>query len=187
MKKSIILVFLISFSMVIFAQEKESKLNRKEKKEIRKQEQMVQEKEMSETLAGCVDSQQWVLEASLLSNRNGFTINVDNTLNFIALDGDKAFIQLGSNSRLGPNGVGGVSLEAQVSKYQVKKDEKNGTYYIHIYLSSSIGTFDIQLDCNATGQIASATIQGNTARRIRYTGELVPLELTSLNKGYPFY
>jgi len=187
MKKSIILVFLISFSLVLFAQQKESKLTRKEKKEIRKQEQIALEKTMSERLDSCIDSQQWVLEASMLSNRKGNTVNVNNTLNFIALDGDKAFIQLGSNSRLGPNGVGGISLEARVSKYELTKDEKKGTYFIHIYLMSAVGTFDIQLDSNASGQIASATIQGNTASRLRYTGELVPLNLSSVYRGTPFY
>jgi len=173
--------------MVLFSQQKGSKLTRKERKEIRKQEQIKLEKSMSEALASCIDSRQWVLEASLLSNRKGNTINVNNTLNFIALDGDKAFIQLGSNSSLGPNGVGGISLEARVSKYELTKDEKNGTYFIHIYLMSAVGTFDIQLDSNASGQIASATIQGNTASRLRYTGELVPLKLSVVYKGTPYY
>jgi len=187
MKKSILIIILISLTFGIYAQDKKTELTRKQKKELRKQEQKKIEHEMSEALAISLDNKQWVLEATQLSNRKGYSKFVDNSLNFIALNGDKAFIQLGSNSRLGPNGVGGISIKARVSKYELIKNEKNGNYYISIYISSNVGTFDIKLDSNASGQIASAKIQGNTSRRIKYTGQLIPLNNSNVFKGTPLF
>ena len=187
MKKSILVLILVSFTLGLYAQEKAVNLTRKEKKEIRKQEQKKIDKAMSEAVAINLDKQQWVLEATQLSNRKGDSKFVDNTLNFIAIDGNKAFIQLGSNSRLGPNGVGGISVEAQVSKYELIKNDKSGTYFLQIYLVSNMGSFDIQLNSNPNGRIASATIRGNTARILKYKGQLVPLGTSKVFKGTPFF
>ncbi|MGZ2372007.1 DUF4251 domain-containing protein [Ancylomarina sp. YFZ004] len=187
MKKFILVLILVSFILGLYAQEKAVNLTRKEKKEIRKQEQKKIDKAMSEAVAISLNKQQWVLEATQLSNRKGYSKFVDNTLNFIAIDGNKAFIQLGSNSRLGPNGVGGISVEAQVSKYELIKNDKSGTYFLHIYLASNLGSFDIQLNSNPNGRIASATIRGNTARKLKYKGQLVPLSASMVFKGTPFF
>jgi hypothetical protein len=187
MKKFILVFVLVSLTLGLYAQENIVELTRKEKKEVRKQEQKKIDKAMSEAVAISLDKQQWVLEATQLSNRKGYSKFVDNALNFIALDGDKAFIQLGSNSRLGPNGVGGISVEAQVSKYKLIKNDKNGTYFLHIYLVSNLGSFDIQLNSNPNGRVASAIIKGNTARKLKYNGQLVPLSTSMVFKGTPFY
>ena len=187
MKRSILIIILISFTLSLHAQEKTTELTRKEKKGLRKQEQKQIDKAMSKALAISLDKKQWVLEANQLSNRKGYSKFVDNTLNFIALDGDKAFIQLGSNSRLGPNGVGGVSVEAQVSKYKLIKNDKNGTYFLQIHLTSNQGSFDIMLNSNPNGKIASATIKGNTSRSVKYKGQLIPLNDSRVFKGTPIF
>jgi len=185
MKRTILFTLLLSFTMVLFAQEKETKLTRKEKRELKKQEQKEFEKALIAALAVSIDSQKWVLEANSLANKRGSSIPVNSNLNFIAIEGDEAFIQLGSNSGLGSNGVGGVSVRARVTKYEVKKNEKKGTYYFQIYTSSAIGSFDIRMDCNASGQIASATISGSTSKKVTYSGQLVPLDMSRVYKGTP--
>lgn len=187
MKKFILIFILVSFTLGLYAQDKAVKLTRKEKKEIRKQEQKKIDIAMSEAVSINLDKQQWVLEAIQLSNRKGYSKFVDNTLNFIALDGDEAFIQLGSNSRIGPNGVGGVSVKAKVRKYELIKNAKNGTYFLQITLISNLGSFDIQLNSNSNGRIASATVKGNTARSLNYSGQLVPLCDSMVFKGIPLF
>ncbi len=185
MKRTLLFTLLLSFTMVLFAQEESTKLTRKEKREIKKQEQKEFEQALTAALAKSIDDKKWVLEANSLADKRGSSIPVNSNLNFIALEGDEVFIQLGSNAGLGANGVGGISVRAKVTKYEVKKNEKKGTYYFQIYTSSALGSFDIRMDCNGSGQIASATISGNTSRKVTYSGQLVPLEKSTVYKGTP--
>ncbi|TAJ12861.1 DUF4251 domain-containing protein [Marinilabiliaceae bacterium JC017] len=191
MKNLLVISMMFLMTLPAMAQEQEQqqeqKLTRKERRELKKKERQAMEVLMAEALTISIDSQTWVLEAHTLSNKRGSSIPVNSNLNFIALEGKEAFIQLGSNTGMGPNGVGGVSVRANVTKYDVRKNEKKGTYYIQVYASSAIGSFDIRMDANADGQIASATIQGNTSSRIKYTGQLVPLSASTVYKGTPLF
>ncbi|TRX65996.1 DUF4251 domain-containing protein [Carboxylicivirga sp. M1479] len=186
MKQILLLTFLIGFSLSSFGQEKDEKdMTRKERRALHKQQQKELSEQMAQILAVSIDSKQWVLEANTLSNKRGSTINVNSSLNFIAVEGEEAFVQLGSNTGMGQNGVGGVSVRGNITKYEVNKNEKKGTYYITLYVSSALGSFDIRLDCNSDGQIANATIQGNSSSRINYRGIVVPLGQSTVYKGTP--
>ncbi|MCG8580898.1 MAG: DUF4251 domain-containing protein [Bacteroidales bacterium] len=185
MKKIAILTLLLSFTIVTFGQEAEKELTRKERREIRKQQEKERSELMAKTLSVSIDEKQWVLEANTLANKRGASVNVTSSLNFIAVEGDEAFVQLGSNSGMGQNGVGGVSVRGNITKYEVNKNEKKGTYFISLIVSSALGTFDIRLDCNADGQIANATVQGNSSNRVQYRGIIVPVGQSSVYKGAP--
>jgi len=184
MKKLVFIWFLLSVSMALFSQQDEQKMTSKEKKAKKKAEREAYEAQLKQEIAMSIDSAQWVLEARMIANKTGASIQVNSTLNFVALEGETAFIQIGSNAGFGSNGVGGVSVETRVTKYEVKKNEKNGSYYIQIYTHSAAGSFTINIDCNSTGQSANATVQGNSSNQVRYTGELVPLHLSKVYKGH---
>ncbi|MBR8534260.1 DUF4251 domain-containing protein [Carboxylicivirga sediminis] len=186
MRKLVLITIVLGLSLSVFGQENENKeLTRKERREIKKQEQKEQSEAMAKLLAAAIDEQMWVLEANTLAGKRGASVVVNSTLNFIAVEGDEAFVQLGSNTGMGQNGVGGVSVRGNVNKYEVKKNEKKGTYFITLYISSALGSFDIRLDCNSDGQIANASVQGNTSKRIQYRGIIVPLSESSVYKGTP--
>ncbi|WP_439182318.1 DUF4251 domain-containing protein [Carboxylicivirga taeanensis] len=186
MKQLILVIFALSLMNGAIAQETDKKhLSRKEMREIRKLEQKKQSEAMSKVIATSIEEKKWVLEANSLAGKRGSSIIVNSNLNFIAMEGDEAFVQLGSDTGMGANGVGGVSVRGRVTKYEVKKNEKKGTYFITLYVSSAIGSFDIRLDCNSDGQIANATVQGNTSGRIQYRGILVPLSQSTVYKGTP--
>ncbi len=186
MKKLLFVAIIFCIAATSFAQENTTKeLTRKEKRELKKQEQEKLSEEMAKELSVAIDEKHWVLEANSLANKGGASVVVNSTLNFIAVEGDEAFVQLGSNTGMGQNGVGGVSVRGNISKYEVNKNEKKGTYFITLFVSSALGTFDIRLDCNADGQIANATVQGNTSRRVQYRGIIVPMAHSSVYKGTP--
>jgi hypothetical protein len=185
MKKIALLTLLLSFTLVSFGQEVEKELTRKERREIRKQQEKERSELMAKALTIAIDEQQWVLEANTIAGKRGASINVMSSLNFIAIEGDEAFVQLGSNSGMGQNGVGGVSVRGNVTKYEVNKNEKKGTYYISAFVNTALGTFDIRLDCNSDGQIANATVQGNSSNRVQYRGIIVPVGQSSVYKGSP--
>lgn len=177
---------ILSLTASVSAQENTTKeLSRKQRRELKKEEQKKHSEEMAKLLSVAIEEKQWVLEANTLANKTGASVNVNSTLNFVAVEGDEAFVQLGSDTGMGQNGVGGVSVRGNVSKYKVSKNEKKGTYFITLYVSSALGTFDIRLDCNADGQIANATVQGNTSRRVQYRGVIVPLGHSTVYKGTP--
>ncbi len=185
MKQIVLISIMLVLSITGYAQKQQNELTRKEKRELKKKEDEQMRKVMAQLLIVAIDSQQWVLEANTLSNKYGNSVSVNSTLNFIAIEGDQAFIQLGSNSGLGPNGVGGISVRANIHKYEVIKNEKKATYYINVIAGSALGNFDIRIDCNKDGQIASATVQGNTSKRVNYRGHLVPLNQSNVYKGIP--
>jgi hypothetical protein len=187
MKKVLFILLALVFTLGIESMAQEQKLTRKERRELQKQKQKELEAVMAAELEVAIDNKKWVIEAHTLANKRGESVPVNSTLNFIAMEGDEAFVQLGSDSGLGPNGVGGVSVRTKVTKYDIKKNEKKGTYYIHIFASSAIGTFDIRMDCNASGQMASATVQGNSSSRVRYSGQVVPLSKSTVYKGTPLF
>lgn len=186
MKKLFIILLISIISIPSFAQENE-KLTRKERRELKKAEEAARSEALSKLLAVAIDSAQWVIEAHTLADKRGSSIPVNSNLNFIAIEGKEAFIQLGSNSGLGPNGVGGVSVRASITRYEIKKNEKNGTYFITVFAQSALGSFDIRIDTSADGQIASATVQGNSSSRVRYSGQLVPVSHSTVYKGTPLF
>ena len=183
--KNLLLLLVLIISTNLIAQQTEKELTRKEKREIKKQQEAELSAAMAKILTVSIDSQQWVLEADMLSNKTGRSVQVNSNLNFVAIDKDEAFIQLGSNSGLGANGVGGVSVRTNITKYEVTKNEKKGSYYIQIYANSALGSWYIQVNCNRDGKIASATIQGNTSKRVNYSGQIVPIGSSRVYKGSP--
>lgn len=185
MKKLLALSIILAVFSAAFAQEQDQKLTRKEKRELKKKEDEALRKTMASILVVSIDSQRWVLEANTLVNKYGNSVQVNSTLNFIAIEGDDVFIQLGSNSGLGPNGVGGISVRGKLSSYKVNHNEKKSTYYIAVQVSSALGSYDIRIDCSEDGQMATATVQGIGPRRVTYRGELVPIEKSRVYKGTP--
>jgi len=163
------------------AQEQDNKT----KKQTKKEERARIEQETIDMVTSAIDSSAYVLEADRLQNKRGFTINVPSNLNFIAVHGESAFLQVGSNAGIGPNGVGGVSVDTRITKMEVKKNAKTGSYSIRMTCMSSAGIYDVTISSNADGQSATATISGNRGGKLTYLGKLVPLALSRVFKGTP--
>ena len=186
MKKIVLLLLLFTVTMVTESFTQEKKMTRKERRALEKQKKAQLDSIYAIEIKQSIDEKKWVLEADRLSNKRGQTVNVNSTLNFVAIEGEEAYVQLGRDTGMGPNGVGGVTVRANISKYEVDINKK-GTYYIHIFLTSAIGSFDIRIDMNSTGQMASATISGNSSKKITYNGQVVSLSRSTVYKGTPLF
>jgi hypothetical protein len=86
------LLFSFVISFVSFGQEK--KMSRKEGRAMEKAKQAQLDSIYAIEIEHALDAKQWVLEADMLSNREGQTVNVNSNLNFVAIEGDKAYVQL---------------------------------------------------------------------------------------------
>lgn len=67
--KNLLLLLVLIISTNLIAQQTEKELTRKEKREIKKQQEAELSAAMAKILTVSIDSQQWVLEADMLSNK----------------------------------------------------------------------------------------------------------------------
>ncbi len=157
------------------------------KKEKRKAEKKAEEDSIKQVVTYMVENRRFVLEADYLSGRSGARVVVNSTLNFIMVDSAKSVIQLGSNTGMGYNGVGGITVDGTISRYELKKTEnKHGcTYTITLFVNTDIGTYDIVLWISQNGN-ANATIRGTTSGQLSYAGNIVPLEEARVYKAHSY-
>lgn len=156
--------------------------DRKAKKEARK---AAVEKEYQQT-ANLLGNRDFVLEADYLANRFGNRVPVTSNLNFIKVDSSKAVIQIGSPTGLGYNGVGGVTAEGRIGKWQVTQNPKKKSFQIYMNVMTPLGSYDIHFFVSANGY-SQATLSGITAGQLTYSGYLVPTEASRVYQGYNTY
>jgi len=186
-----LLTLLLAFVFVLgaFSQEETQQLSKQEikklQKEQKKAEKAAEEERMAEVTSFMVHQQQFVLEADYLSDKYGQRVPVTPTINFVMVGSVDGTVQFGSAQDIGYNGVGGVTVDGRITKYEYSViGKKEDSYSIRLILMSSIGTYDITLMVNSQGY-ADASIRGNWSGQLNYHGKLVPLTLSRVYKGTP--
>jgi hypothetical protein len=183
MKQIITLIIIALLAVPAFSQELSNREKKQLEKELKKEQQAEDLANKSAMVDAMVNYRRFVLEAYNLKDKRGNLVNVSPTINFIAADSITGVIQVGSNSYIGANGVGGVTVEGDISNYKIIKNEKRGTYTISYYLRTPLGSYDVRLnvspDARADADVSSTTWGG----RLRYTGNLVPPSMSRVYKG----
>ena len=186
MKYILILVMAAAFSVSSFSQELSKKEQRKLEKQFRKEQKAEEEARRAELVQLMVHHRRFVLEANQLRDKRGNTVNVQSLINFVAIDSTRGVLQIGSNSYVGLNGVGGITVEGNVSNYQSSHNEKNGTYNVSYILMTTSGTYDVHMVIFSNGG-AEATIGSAWPGKLNYIGRLVPPAVSKVYKGSPRY
>ncbi len=183
MKTIVVLIIAFFLSTTIQAQENTSnnKLTRKEKKELKKKEEEKTKKEV----AKLVESKQFVFEADQIIDRQGNIYPANSSINFIKVDSNHAVFQFGSAATIGINGLGGVTIEGEISNFKIEKNEKNGYYYIVLKVNSKFGFFDIQFDISPLGN-TSARITTSDRKKIGYKGEVKSYDSSKVFQGITY-
>ena len=129
-------------------------------------------------------NQDFVLEADNVQFRNGNTVFVNSSTNFISVKGNRAVVQISpSNYYSGPNGLGGVTVDGYVSELQVKTDSKGRTT-----LSMNVNGIGINAEIEiymfpGTNR-ASATVYPNfNSNTIWIEGNIVPYDNSNVFEG----
>jgi hypothetical protein len=156
----------------------ETKLTRQEMREVRKAELAAN----FHILDSLLNARQFVLEADYLSNQYGDRMIVTPNLNFIKLDGTNGVLQTGSNFGFGYNGVGGVTAEGSVGKWQIYKDPKHQNYTLQFSLLTNIGIYDVSMIVSADTR-AKATITGLGRGKLTWDGRLETIGNSRVFKG----
>jgi hypothetical protein len=182
MKNLIIILLSLSISLGVQAQEQNKKLTRAEKKELKKKQQAEAAKKMHALL----DARQFVFEASQVQNREGVTIPVNSSINFVIVDTNTVVFQTGTNiGNLGANGTGGVTLEGKITDYQVDRSEKNKYTYIVIRASTMAGNFEIRMDISPMGN-ATVRIMKLGSNKLVYSGTIKSFQESSIYQGVTY-
>ena len=184
MGKQIMRLFLVSGLILItyFSYGQEAKLTKEQKKEIRKKELEARYTTLDSLLA----SRRFVLAADFLQGRSGERIIVTSTLNFVKVNGETGTLQVGANSGIGYNGLGGVTAEGSIAGWVLEKNSRNHTISVRFNISSAIGHYDVLMIVSASNS-TSATISGLSAGSLTWTGHLESLNKSRVFQGQTNY
>ncbi|MFA5326162.1 MAG: DUF4251 domain-containing protein [Prolixibacteraceae bacterium] len=176
MKRLIVLLgFVLSANMLFAQRVDENSLTKKEKRNAETEKQYQITKSM-------LENRDFVLQTDFLQDRYGNRFFVSSNINFVAVDSAEAVIQIGSNYRLGPNGVGGVTAKGQITKWKLTSNNKNKTFGLSINVMTPIGIYDLYFSIGASGG-GTATLTGLSSGRLTFDGNLVPWEDSSVYVG----
>lgn len=172
----------VLFGMItVTAQESQpKKLTKQERKALRNR---IDSLMYTEAEAAVMDSM-FVLEADEVVFKRGYTAHVTSNTNFVAVEGREAVVQVAFNVPWsGFNGLGGITVEGNVSKYETHKDKK-GNLYVEMGVSGRGISAQVTITLWAGGNKASVSILPNfNSGRLTLNGHIVPEEDSSVFKG----
>ncbi len=146
-------------------------------------------KELTDSIAAVqartsLRNQDFVLEAQSVQFRNGATVFVNSSTNFISVKGNRAVVQISpSNFSAGPNGLGGVTVDGIISSQEVRMDNKGRiTYSMNV---TGIGiNAQVEIYMNPDSNSATATVYPNfNSNTVWLQGNIVPYENSSVIEG----
>lgn len=183
MKRFITIMVIALMTLPAFSQELSKKEQKQLEKELKKEQKALEQAETAKVVSAMVEYCKFVLEANTLKDKRGNSMQVSSSINFIASDSINGVIQVGSNTYIGSNGVGGVTVEGKISDYKYTKNEKNGTYNITYYLMTPMGSYDVRISAFPDGR-ANADVRSTTwGDKLSYSGFLVPPGISRVYKG----
>jgi hypothetical protein len=178
MKRFVFFFGLVISAHVIFAQgnDENSALTRKEKRKAELEKHFELTKQM-------IDNKSFVLESDFLQDRYGNRVPVMSDINFVAVDSTEAIIQIGSNWRIGPNGVGGITAKGQITDWKLSENEKNKTFTLRMNVMTPIGIYDLFFSISPSGK-GTALLTGLRSGSLTFDGNLVPWADSSIYVGH---
>ncbi len=186
MKKIVFLVFTMLITVVLAGQDVKV-TSKAERKAQRKLEKEKIEKDMIVQTEKAIMSGNFVLKADQIRNKYGNMLMVNSTLNFVAVKGRDVYVQFGTESGMGYNGIGGITVKGNVVDYELTRDKKNSGYSLKLTTSGTFGFLTIYLRSNITGDIADARVQSNWGSTLIFSGDVVPITGSHIYKGSETY
>ena len=126
----------------------------------------------------------WVMEADNVVFRNGMLRYVSSNTNYVAVQNGKGTVQTAFNNFIySPNGLGGVTVQGNVSDQQISRD-KHGNAFMNfsIFGGAISATLNLTLTVgtNEASIYISPNFNGNT---LTMNGTLVPYDEATVFEG----
>ena len=128
----------------------------------------------------------WVLEANNVNFSNGIMRFVSPTTNYISIEDDECTIQTAFNNfTYSPNGLGGLTLQGNISGQRMSTDRDGNIYYSFNVQGSSISAIVYLTLTGGTNQSCATVSPNFTGRSMSFDGYLVPYDKASIFLGMP--
>ena len=191
MKKIIYLTGAICFffSTMSFAQSRSEKEKEWRAQRERLQERAIEQRQDSIAYNEAVIALKegnWVLEANNVNFFNGITRFVSSNTNYISCEDGEGTVQTAFNNfAYSPNGLGGVTVQGDLSGERMSTD-KDGNIYYSFNIQGSAISATVYLTLTGGTNQASATINPNfSGRSMTLDGYLVPYSQSNVFQGIP--
>lgn len=193
MKKVLFLttLLLLSFTVTTFAQtSKEARAARREalkkEREARKALEAQQDSVAYFKAVEALKTGSFVLEANYVSFPNGITRFVSSNTNYVQVDNGEGIVQTAFSNFAyspGPNGLGGVTVEGNISDLKIKED-KDGNYYYSYSIQGIAISATVFITLTGGTNQASVNISPNfNNNNMTMTGVLLPLDESDVFQG----
>ena len=193
MKKVLFLttLLLLSFMVTTFAQtSKEARAARREalkkEREARKALEAQQDSVAYFKAVEALKTGSFVLEANNVSFPNGITRFVSSNTNYVQVDNGEGIVQTAFSNFAyspGPNGLGGVTVEGNISDLKIKED-KDGNYYYSYSIQGIAISATVFITLTGGTNQASVNISPNfNNNNMTMTGVLLPLDESDVFQG----
>lgn len=129
----------------------------------------------------------FIIEADQVTFKRGYTAHVTASTNFVSVSGSNAIVQVAFNVPVsGFNGLGGITLEGNISGYKVKTDKK-GNVYIEMGVSGKGISAQLFISLWKDGNKATVSIMPNfNSNKLTLSGMLWKPERSNIFKGTTF-
>lgn len=131
-----------------------------------------------------IKNNDFVLEANSITFRGGHTTFVSSIKNFISLKGDRAVVQIAPSDYVsGPNGLGGITVEGNVTGKKTRVDKKGNTRMS--FNVSGIG-INAQVEINTfkgTNKASARVTPNFNSNTLWLDGIIVPYEASDVVEG----
>ena len=175
----LMLLMMLLVSVNVSAQEKQE-LSKQERKAIQEQLDSL----MFLQASNAVEARDFTLEADRVIFKRGQTAYVTSNTNFVSVKGDDAVVQVAFNIPSGGiNGVGGVTVEGNVTKYEIEEG-KRGNVNITMNVMGRGISASLFIELYKGSNRAQVTITPNfNSRQLTLTGVIVPSDMSNVFKG----
>lgn len=193
MKKVLFLttLLLLSFTATTFAQtSKEARAAKREaikkEREARKALEAQQDSVAYFKAIEALKAGSFVLEADNVTFPNGITRYVSSNTNYVQVDNGEGIVQTAFSNFAyspGPNGLGGVTVEGNISGLKMKED-KDGNYYYNYTIQGIAISATVFITLTGGTNQASVNISPNfNSNNMTMTGLLLPLDESDVFQG----
>lgn len=131
----------------------------------------------------------WALEASNITFNNGVTRFVTESTNYISIDNGQGVVQTAFDNTnvYSPNGLGGITLEGDVSGERMSRDKDGNVYYSYTIQGANISAI-VYVTITANSNQASARIDPNfSGRTLTMNGYIYPYSTAGVFQGTTSY
>lgn len=173
----------LSFTQAQYVKEKE-----KTRKELRQEKKEQQEKEAEakrKKARKALKDKDFTLRADVMFNKGGRMFQVVNTTNFIMIMDDRIFVQYGDPINVGLNGQGGVTIEGNITKYEVNDRGEDKPVEARVYFSSPNTVKALSVYIKVTGEITEARFISG-ADRLKMRGQFERTSQSALSAAKNF-